>query len=78
MEISCPLFFKGKKKLVANIKISILYINIQPAFHMVEVEERLLPVVRPVLPRVQHGHLVLVSYLLSPGVVRTRLLALLR
>ena len=62
-----PTVFSGEKKLVANIKISILYINIQPAFHMVEVEERLLPVVRPVLPRVQHDNLVLVSFLLPPG-----------
>ena len=29
MEISFPLFFGGKKRLVVNIKISGLYINIQ-------------------------------------------------
>ena len=74
MEISFPLFFWGKKILVVNIKISGLYINIQTsdAFEnmlssMGEVEERLLPVVRPGLSRVQHGHLVLVSYFLPPG-----------
>ena len=34
---------------------------------MVEVEERLLPVVRPVLPQDQHGHLDLLSFIFPLG-----------
>ena len=38
-----------------------------PAFQHGWSGERLLPEVRPVLPRFHHGHLVLVSYFLPPG-----------
>ena len=83
LQISFPLFFflKKKKKLVASIKISTLYINMQLLIllktwptgllsSMSEVEERVLPVLcweGPVLLRVQHGNIDLVSFLLPPG-----------
>ena len=81
MEISFPLFFVclsvcsvfWGKNLVANVKISRWYTNIQTSdsletwltgllSSMVEMYERLLPGVR-----IQDGHLVLLSFLLPPG-----------
>ena len=82
LQISFPrFFFFFEKNLVSSIKISTLYINMQLLIllktwptgllsSMGEVEERVLPVLcweGPVLLRVQHGNIDLVSFLLPPG-----------